>query len=75
MLSRAGMVRPRHPTGAVPPDVNRTGNVSADDLIAVILAWGDCPPAPTPCTADVTGDNTVNVDDLIAVILDWGMCP
>jgi hypothetical protein len=56
-------------------DVTGDGSVDVDDLIAVILAWGNCPPAPTPCIADVTGDNTVNVDDLIAVILDWGMCP
>jgi hypothetical protein len=53
-------------------DVNGDGIVNADDLIAVILAWGLCPAPPSPCPADVTGNGVVNVDDLIAVILNWG---
>jgi hypothetical protein len=58
-----------------PADVNNSGAVDVDDLIAVILAWGPCPSPPTPCPADVNASGSVDVDDLIAVILDWGPCP
>jgi hypothetical protein len=52
-------------------DVNDDGFVNVDDLIAVILAWGPCPPPPGECPADITLDGMVDVDDLIAVILHW----
>jgi hypothetical protein len=55
-------------------DVNGSGAVDVDDLIAVVLAWG-CVNPPGPCPADANGDGMVNVDDLIAVILAWGPCP
>jgi hypothetical protein len=61
---------------AIPGDANGDGSVNVDDLIAVILAWGPCPPGPAPCPADIEpfpgGDGDVDVDDLIAVILNWG---
>jgi len=54
-------------------DINNDGSVDVDDLLAVINAWGDCPP---PCSADVApppaGDGVVNVDDLLLVINHWG---
>jgi hypothetical protein len=55
---------------AAPPmgDVDGNGSVDVDDLVAVILAWGDCP----CCAADVDFNDVVNVDDLVAVILTWG---
>jgi hypothetical protein len=52
-----------------PADVDGTGTVDVDDLVAVILAWGTDDP-----DADVTGDGTVDVDDLVEVILSWGPC-
>jgi hypothetical protein len=55
-----------------PADVNNTGSVDSDDLTAVILAWGPCPP---PCAADIDGNGSVDSDDLTAVILAWGACP
>ena len=56
-------------------DANGDGVVDVDDLIAVILAWGDCPDPPASCDADIDGNGAVDVDDLIAVILAWGACP
>ncbi len=56
-----------------PADVNASGAVDVDDLIAVILAWGACVPPP-PCVGDIDGNGSVDVDDLIAVILAWGPC-
>jgi streptogramin lyase len=50
-------------------DVNGDGVVDIDDLSAVIIEWGPCPPGP--CPADLTGDGIVGVDDLLEVILSW----
>jgi hypothetical protein len=61
-----------------PGDVNVDDQVNADDLVAVILAWGPCPapPAVGGCPADIApapdGDGEVNADDLVMVILNWG---
>jgi hypothetical protein len=49
-------------------DVDLSGEVNLDDLLAVIGLWGPC----ACCAADVNGDDVVNVDDLLAVIASWG---
>lgn len=54
-----------------PADINGSGAVNVDDLLAVINAWGPC----AGCTADINADGVVNVDDLLAVINAWGACP
>jgi hypothetical protein len=80
-LARNGTVGPNSPTnfagetGSVvvpcdPADVDRSGGVDADDLVAVILAWGPNPGDP----ADVNGDGEVDVDDMLEVVLAWGPC-
>ncbi|NIS30004.1 MAG: hypothetical protein GWO04_08605, partial [Actinobacteria bacterium] len=46
-------------------DVDGDEVVGVDDLVEVILAWGDC---EEPCAADVNGDGTVGVGDLVQVI-------
>jgi hypothetical protein len=51
-------------------DINASGTVDVNDLLAVINAWGPC----QGCSADVTDDNQVNIDDLLAVINGWGPC-
>jgi hypothetical protein len=56
-----------------PADINGSGAVDVDDLIAVILGWG-CTDPPGPCAADVNHSGVVDVDDLIAVVLGWGAC-
>jgi hypothetical protein len=53
----------------VPGDVTGDGVVDVNDLVAVLLAWGLCPPGP--CPADSNGDGTIDVDDLLAVLLNW----
>jgi hypothetical protein len=59
-------------------DVTGDGLVNADDLIAVILAWGPCPVLPPPpaqsCPADIAppgGDGLVDAADLVLVVLNW----
>jgi hypothetical protein len=56
-------------------DINNDAIVNVTDLLAVIGAWGACPPQPTICPADVNDDGLVNVTDLLAVIGSWGACP
>lgn len=67
-------------TGAVacPADVTGDTQVNVADLLAVITAWGACPPPQVPpvaCAADINHDSIVNVTDLLAVITAWGACP
>jgi hypothetical protein len=58
-------------------DVNGSGVVDVDDLVAVILGWGACASPPAACPTDVVplpcGNGIADVDDLIAVILSWGL--
>jgi hypothetical protein len=56
---------------ATPGDTNADGVVDVDDLVAVILAWGPCPPPLPSCAADMNQSGTVDVDDLVIVILNW----
>lgn len=67
-----------YPTPPCVADINGSGGVNVDDLLAVINAWGPCPAPPTPCPTDIApagGNGQVNVDDLLAVINAWGACP
>jgi len=54
-----------------PADLNASGTVDVQDLLAVIGAWG----ATSANPADVNGNGVVNVQDLLAVIGAWGQCP
>jgi hypothetical protein len=64
--------------GPRPGDVTGDGVVNIDDLFAVIGAWGQCPPPPPACPADVAppgppqGNGWVNIDDLFFVLNNWG---
>jgi hypothetical protein len=65
------MVQPGAPLCA--GDVNETGHVDVDDLLAVIASWGN-PPPPSMPGVDANGNGIVNVDDLLIVINTWGAC-
>jgi len=54
-----------------PADIDGTGDVGTDDLLAVVGAWGSC---DAFCPADINGDGFVGADDLLAVIAGWGAC-
>jgi hypothetical protein len=56
---------------ACPADVDGSGAVGFDDLLAVLAAWGPCP----ACAADVDHDGGVGFADLLAVLSAWGACP
>ena len=51
-------------------DVNRDGRVNVDDIVAVIIAWGDVGASP----ADLNGDGIVNAQDLALVLGGYGEC-
>jgi hypothetical protein len=55
----------------MPGDVNGDGAVDVADLVAVVLAWGSCPPPPASCPGDANVDGAVDVADLVLVILSW----
>lgn len=58
---------------ACPPDINNDTVVNAQDLLAVVSAWGAC----GDCVADIApigGNDQVNSGDLVSVIAAWGSC-
>ncbi|MBC8203303.1 MAG: VCBS repeat-containing protein [Planctomycetes bacterium] len=50
-------------------DVDGSGSVDVDDLLALIAGWGSADPA-----LDIDGSGTVDVDDLLILIGAWGPC-
>jgi hypothetical protein len=52
-------------------DVNCDGIVDMDDVVMLIMDWGECGPG---CAGDVTGNSLVDVEDLVEVVLHWGTC-
>jgi hypothetical protein len=60
--------------GGCPADLDGDGSVGITDLLALLGAWGDCPPEPEPCPADIDGDLAVGISDLLALLSVWGPC-
>jgi hypothetical protein len=56
---------------AVPGDVTGDGIVDVQDLVEVVLQWGDCPAQPEVCPADTNDDGVVDVEDLVNVVVNW----
>ena len=56
-----------------PTDTNGDGTVDVSDILAVVDAWGDCPP-DDDCPTDVDLDGTVGVNDVLLIISEWGEC-
>ena len=59
---------------ACPADVDGSGQVDFDDLLAVLGAWGPYDPCPPYKPEDVDQDCDVGFDDLLAVLGAWGDC-
>ena len=51
-------------------DIDGSGVVGVDDLLALIGDWGSC----AGCATDLNSDGTVGVDDLLELIGSWGLC-
>ena len=52
-------------------DVDESGDIGFDDLLAVLAAWGPC---DEDCPEDIDGSGTVGFDDLLLVLAGWGPC-
>jgi hypothetical protein len=52
-------------------DVNGDGVVDIADLVELLAAWGECPPSPGICPADLDYDGTVGVLDLLLLLAQW----
>ena len=52
-------------------DLDTDGFVSTADLLALLAAWGPCPPKGE-CPADLNGDGTVATQDLLTLLVNWG---
>jgi len=56
---------------AMAGDVNHDFVVNVIDLLAVIAAWGPCPPSPADCPSDLDGNAVTDTVDLLTVISNW----
>jgi len=54
-----------------PADVDHDGEVSFNDLLAVLAAWGAC----EDCPEDIDANGVVDFNDLLVVLAAWGPCP
>ncbi len=50
-------------------DVTGDGLVNVADLLALLGAWGPCP--PVSCPADLDGDGDVGILDLLLLLANW----
>ncbi len=55
-------------------DLDCDGEVTVVDLLALLGAWGPCPPEPQQCPADINADGVVDVVDLLELLAGWGSC-
>ncbi|MBT8207583.1 MAG: hypothetical protein HKN37_13720 [Rhodothermales bacterium] len=51
-------------------DLDSSGEVSFNDLLAVVAVWGPC----NDCTADLDDSGDVGFTDLLIMLSNWGPC-
>ena len=56
---------------ACPGDIDGSGAVGVDDLLALLAAFGETEPNP----ADLDGSGVVDINDLLILLAAWGPCP
>jgi hypothetical protein len=54
-----------------PADIDGSGDVGFQDLLALLAAWGPCP----GCPEDLDGSGEVGFQDLLELLAAWGPCP
>ncbi len=54
-----------------PADLDGSGAVDFDDLLALLSAWGEC----AGCPEDLDGSGAVAFDDLLSLLSAFGPCP
>ncbi len=58
-------------SGAVFGDLDGDGAVGFGDLLALVSAWGPCPPPPVDCPADFDQSGEVGFSDLLTMLASW----
>ena len=58
-----------------PADLDGSGDVGFNDLVAVLSSWGPVDPCPPSVPEDIDGDCVVGFEDLVLVLSAWGPCP
>jgi endoglucanase len=53
-------------------DFTGDNQVSTDEVLSLLSAWGTC---PSSCPEDIDDSGDVNSDDLLTIIDRWGSCP
>ncbi len=59
---------------ACPWDIDGSGIVGANDLLALLFTWGPCDNCKD-CPADFDGNCIVGANDLLDLLFHWGPCP
>ncbi len=52
-------------------DLDGDGDVDTTDFLALLQAWGPCPPPPETCPADLDGDGAVGIVDFLVLLKSW----
>jgi hypothetical protein len=55
-------------------DLNADGETGWPDLTSLLVKWGPCDPAPSPCPWDLDGDGVIGLGDLTQILMAWGSC-
>lgn len=54
-----------------PEDLDQSGSVDFNDLLAILGAWGPC----EGCPEDLNDDGVISFGDILALLGAWGPCP
>ena len=68
-LERLAMTNPVWLQPAMPGDVDGSGSVTIDDMLAMLGAWGPC----AGCPADANRDGVVDVNDVLLLLAAWSI--
>ena len=55
-----------------PADLDESGTVGFNDLVALLSAWGPC---GNPCVGDLDESGEIGFNDLVSLLSAWGPCP
>jgi len=66
-LEYLAMTNPVWLQPSLPGDVDGSGGVDVNDMLAILGLWGPC----QGCPADTNGDGVVDVNDVLVLLGNW----